>query len=141
MLQGGQTRTFGYDSLSQLTCVDNPESGHSIYDYDPAGNLLRRADARGSITTYGYDGLNRLKTKIYNEGTGMATLDYDTDRPMTGETGANARIGRLTRSLAAGNRAVTGTMLWDGCRRASRAWTWRRLTSSITIMFRRGCRW
>jgi len=57
--QGPQTRTFVYDSLKRLTSATNPESGTMSYQYDANGNLTQRTDARGIITTYSYDGLNR----------------------------------------------------------------------------------
>ena len=40
--QGGQPRTFSYDSLSRLTQAVNPESGTESYTYDLNGNLLTR---------------------------------------------------------------------------------------------------
>jgi RHS repeat-associated protein len=75
--QGSQTRWFAYDSLSRLIRVKNPEqntnvslpahtdpvtggSGWSMaYSHDANGNLTQRIDARGVVTNYSYDTLNR----------------------------------------------------------------------------------
>ena len=62
--QGSQTRTFAYDTLSRLVSATNPESGITCYGemvsglcqarYDGNGNLLKKTDARGIVTTMGY---------------------------------------------------------------------------------------
>jgi len=63
--QGAQTRTFGYDSLKRLKSATNPESGTISYDYDNNSNLLQKTDARGVVTIYSYDELNRVKVILY----------------------------------------------------------------------------
>jgi RHS repeat-associated protein len=60
VVQGGQTRTFVYDSLKRLTSATNPESGTVTYEYDANGNLDWKQDARGVKTDYTYDHLNRV---------------------------------------------------------------------------------
>jgi RHS repeat-associated protein len=80
---GTQTRTFVYDSLKRLVSATNPESctlasgcntagdctvrgdGTTCYQYDANGNLIQRTDARGLVTKYEYDVLNRLTFKSY----------------------------------------------------------------------------
>jgi RHS repeat-associated protein len=78
--QGAQTRTFTYNSMSRLAKAQNPESGTILYGYDPNGNLTERTDSRGLITSYGYDGLNRVTSRIYNDNgaTPAVTYAYDT---------------------------------------------------------------
>ena len=95
--QGGQQRFFLYDSLGRLIRAKNPEQGNMAADadfplltdsafgnpggqwsvgyvYDAAGNLRKRKDARGVVTTYGYDGLNRNTTLTYTTaGSGAAS--------------------------------------------------------------------
>ena len=39
---GLNARWFQYDSLSRLTMAFNPESGATLYSYDPNGNLSAR---------------------------------------------------------------------------------------------------
>ena len=80
-----QTRTFAYNSLSQLTVATNPESGTTSYGYDNNGNLATKTDARllpnnPSVhvsITYAYDELNRVQTRTYNDGTPNVTYSYD----------------------------------------------------------------
>jgi RHS repeat-associated protein len=76
VVMGGQIRQFTHDSLSRLITSINPESGTIGYLYDPNGNLERRTDARGIVTTYGYDELDRARTIAYtNEPAGSHTPD------------------------------------------------------------------
>jgi RHS repeat-associated protein len=76
VIQGSQTRTFAYDSLSRLTSATNPESGTVTYAYDLNGNVIEKTDARGVRTTMAYDALNRVRSKVYAgltpEGTAAA---------------------------------------------------------------------
>ena len=92
--QGAQTRWFAYDSLSRLILVKNPEqdtianhnytdpvTGHSdnwslVYSYDENGNLKERRDARGVVTNYTYDALNR-NTKIDHKINGSVTRSVE----------------------------------------------------------------
>jgi RHS repeat-associated protein len=75
--QGSQSRTYVYDALSRLMRTTTPESGTVCYGtvvsgvcqangYDNYSNLLYRTDARGVVTSYGYDTLNRLTGISYN---------------------------------------------------------------------------
>lgn len=77
IVQGGQTRTFSYSSLSRLVSSTNPESGTFTYSYDNNGNLLVKTDARSITTTHTYDGLNRLTAKNYSGTTPDVAYVYD----------------------------------------------------------------
>ena len=98
--QGSQTRSFVYSSLSRLTSATNPESGTLGYQYDNNGNLTQKTDARGIVTTYEYDALNRntsvnySNTTIGNPNVPDITNFYD---------GATNGKGRFWYSYAAGN--------------------------------------
>jgi RHS repeat-associated protein len=72
-----QTRNFSYDALGRLVSTVTPEGGQTCFGsrtgttcnqdgYDNFDNLLTRTDARGVVTSYGYDGLNRLTSVSYN---------------------------------------------------------------------------
>lgn len=92
--QGTQQRYFTFDSLSRLIRVRNPEQltkpslslndamiGNSewtiAYDYDNNGNLKHRTDARGVVTTYGYDALNRPVSRSYaNDPAATPNVSY-----------------------------------------------------------------
>jgi RHS repeat-associated protein len=76
--QGGQTRTFVYDSLKRLVSATNPEScdqqGNPIpvsYQYDDNHNVLVRTDARNVSLHYAYDALNRPVRRWYNSSNSL----------------------------------------------------------------------
>lgn len=78
--QGGQIRTFVYDSLKRLTQATDPESGTKAYTYDNNGNVLTMTDARGITATYTYDNLNRNTSvgySSYPNGTSFTENYYD----------------------------------------------------------------
>jgi len=77
--QGSQTRTYTYDALGRLISDTTPEAGTVCFGsmsgstcntdgYDSFNNLLKRTDARGVLTNYSYDSLNRLYQVSYNVG-------------------------------------------------------------------------
>jgi RHS repeat-associated protein len=85
-----QARTFTYSSLSRLLTATNPESGTISYGYGPNGNLTSKTDARGIVTSYIYDQLNRVTHRNYtNEPSGSETPDvsyfYGTTAPAIGK--------------------------------------------------------
>jgi YD repeat-containing protein len=82
------------------------EQGIVSYTYDGNGNALTRTDARSAVTTMIYDGLNRVTTRSYSGGTGVASTPnvgycYDAQPgsdqscPTTAQSGYK---GRLTQS-------------------------------------------
>lgn len=91
--QGVQTRTYIYNGLQQLVSASTPEAGTVGYTYTSFGDVLTKTDARGVVTTYGYDTLNRLTGVSYNVGaTGVpatASVGYSYD------SGTDA-LGRLS---------------------------------------------
>jgi RHS repeat-associated protein len=69
--QTPQTRNYVYDALGRLSSTTTPEAGTVCFGtysgstcqangYDSFNNLLYRTDARGVVTNYLYDTLNRL---------------------------------------------------------------------------------
>ena len=82
-----QGRTFVYDGLSRLRSAANPESGTATYTYDPSGNPASRTDARQITTNYAYDAVNRVKTKVSDDGSVNVSWTYD---------GGTYGVGRLT---------------------------------------------
>ena len=102
-------RTFFYDSLARLVRAYNPEtgticygqwsSGSCINGYDANGNLVYKTDARGIVTNYTYDALNRLKQKVFSDGTRQQLFAYDgkdeSGSPLPAPYNQNA-LGRLS---------------------------------------------
>jgi len=79
--QGNQLRSYKYDALSRMTNEKIPEKGDptqtnqwtTTYTYTSANAVATRTDARGVITTYTYDTLNRLSQVSYNTVSGVTT--------------------------------------------------------------------
>ena len=113
-------RSFKYDSLSRLLSANNPETGVVCYGhgngttagcqadgYDADGNLLYKTDARGVLTSYKYDALNRLTLKTYSDGSRNAAYGYDGhgDIPNTPllpqSTNAVGRLSHVSDDVAA----------------------------------------
>jgi RHS repeat-associated protein len=101
--QGDQKRWFAYDSLSRLIRVKNPEqaansnlsyndpvtndgNGWSMaYNYDDNNNLKERTDARGIVSKYYYDALNRNTGIDYVNGSQISTVNRFYDGPVNGK--------------------------------------------------------
>jgi RHS repeat-associated protein len=112
---GELARVFTYDSLSRLLTASNPETGLVCYGtwsggslgsgscgggYDGDGNLIKRTDARGIVSSYSYDLLSRVTGKSYSDGTPSVSFHYDESTVQVGQSGETAAItyglGRLT---------------------------------------------
>ena len=107
-----QSRNYAYDALGRLFTVTTPEGGTTCFGtvasgsctpntgYDSFNNLLYRTDARGVVTSYGYDGLNRLNSVSYNVGstgvpaTSTISLTYGLDSSCTSAHGSGC-IGQV----------------------------------------------
>ncbi len=62
-LYGPGTLDRTFDDKGRVYQVISPDTGTTTYQYDPAGNMISKADAKGITISYAYDALNRL-TKI-----------------------------------------------------------------------------
>jgi RHS repeat-associated protein len=109
--QGSQTRTYVYDALGRILSNTTPEGGMTCFGsvsgttcntdgYDSFNNLLKRTDARGVLTNYSYDTLNRPSQLSYNVGstgvppTSTVSLFYGLDASCNSGHGAGC-IGQL----------------------------------------------
>ncbi|HTV55435.1 MAG TPA: RHS repeat-associated core domain-containing protein [Terriglobia bacterium] len=101
-----------YDSLSRLTSAMNPEAGTTGYTYDANSNLLTRTDARGIITTYGYDALNRPTGVQYSDGTPSVSYVYDQVASQIETSSFGNFVGRLSQAYTSKN-GVTLTSYWS----------------------------
>jgi RHS repeat-associated protein len=119
IVQGTQTRSFAYDGLSRLTTSATPEAGTKTdYFTTAAGGLCagnpalicRTTDARGITSTSTYDGLNRVTSVSYSDGTPTVNYFYD-QSSYNGLTITNGK-GRLTgMSDGAGQSAYSYDLL------------------------------
>jgi RHS repeat-associated protein len=76
-------RVFTYDWMQRLVTAYNPESGTTCYgtlsgsactaNYDADGNVSQKTDANQTVTTMGYDELDRMVTKSYSNATPPST--------------------------------------------------------------------
>lgn len=84
--------------IASFFCLDSPTSDSG----DGMSSLARKTDARGTMTNYTYDGLNRVTQRSYSGGTANAapTVTYSYDTPGI----ANAR-GRLTCTISSVSQA------------------------------------
>ncbi|MCZ2155747.1 MAG: hypothetical protein LC114_17920, partial [Bryobacterales bacterium] len=85
--EGGRMRSFSYDWPGRLLSAANPESGTVNYVYDNNGNLTQKTDARGVVTSYTYDELNRPLAKTYSGGAGAPSVAWAWD---------TGKVGKLT---------------------------------------------
>jgi YD repeat-containing protein len=90
--QSGMIRTFTYDWLGRKLNETHPESGQTIYTPDADGRVQTRTDARGKITTYGYDPIDRVTSITYSDNTPPVSYTYD----------QNGYTGYLTTSAVSG---------------------------------------
>lgn len=92
-----QERKFKYDSLSRLTherqveaspTLDalgakgaaDPSKWTKVLKYNASGLLVDGTDANGVKSTFTYDGLNRVQTVTFSDGTPTVTYTYDQSR-------------------------------------------------------------
>ncbi|WP_263418904.1 RHS repeat-associated core domain-containing protein [Terriglobus albidus] len=129
-------RSFIYDSLSRLTQSYNPESGTICYGtwsggsigngvcqggYDANGNLKYKTDARGVVTSYSYDSLNRLTGKSYSDGVTPAEY-YTYDTAPGWMSDLQNVVGRLANYSNASGGASAATFSYDAMGRVKRKW-------------------
>lgn len=92
----GLRTTYDHNGHGDLTGIRSPDAGTTTFTVDAAGNRLSKTDARGVVTTYGYDALNRLVLAVYADDALNVAYHYDEADTVTG-CAASAPVGRLTR--------------------------------------------
>ncbi len=78
-VQDGRTRTYGYDAHYFLTSTNDPEVGQTVLGRDAIGNMTTRTVGASALTTFEYDGRNRLKNVLYPVGTPSVNRTYFRD--------------------------------------------------------------
>jgi RHS repeat-associated protein len=82
-----------YDWLSRKIGMTDPDMGAWSYVYDSAGNLTSQTDAKNQTITMTYDALNRLTLKDYPQGSGTTDVTYTYDSTSGGNYGKGQRTG------------------------------------------------
>lgn len=72
------TTQYVYDDLGNRLLEDSPDRGATDYVYDEAANLISVTDARGVVSNYSYDALNRVTTLDLPGTEEDITYVYDT---------------------------------------------------------------
>lgn len=142
--QGTQQRKYTYDMISRVLTAQTPESknGTTSFSYfhsgfpcsgDPTA-VCSRTDARGIVTTYAYDVLNRLSSKQYTNdpsNTPVANFLYDQTSVTIGSWSSGTLsnpVGRLTETCTSSrvgscSTVTTATVFsYDAAGRISNYW-------------------
>jgi RHS repeat-associated protein len=73
---GPNVTTIAWDTMGRMISLTSPDNGQTLYDYDLAGNLGRKQNAKGNLVRYNYD-YHRLRGIDYpSPGTADVTLSY-----------------------------------------------------------------
>ncbi|MEK6288509.1 MAG: RHS repeat-associated core domain-containing protein [Acidobacteriota bacterium] len=134
--QGGQTRAFKYDPLSRMTYERTPEQDAPIavtennlttnwsahYTYTSFNAIATREDARRVISTYSYDGLNRLYQVGYTlpspnpdnvQATATVNITYGAVAPKNGQ------VDEVKQSFSQSDVPWKESYVYDGLSRLS----------------------
>lgn len=105
----GLNTVYDHNGLGDLTGIHNPDTGTTLFTVDAAGNRITKTDAKGIVTTYAYDALNRATSATYADASLNVAYFYDEANTVTG-CAASAPIGHLTRVVENG---VTTSYCYD----------------------------
>ncbi len=80
--QAGVTRQFNYDTRYYLVSTVHPEVGTTVYGRDAAGNMTSKQVGSSGVSTFEYDGRNRLWRVTYPAGDPSQVVNtyWKTDR-------------------------------------------------------------
>lgn len=127
---GGLSLTTGYayDALSRLATVTDTFGRVYTHGYDANGNRTALAQPNGTVTSYGYDSLNRLRTQTTNGPAGLVqsyaltlgpagtrtAIEEHTGTPQaTLKSYAYDTLYRLTRETVSGALAYENAFTYD----------------------------
>jgi len=88
--------SHGYtpDSRNRVHIYTDPLGKTTTYNYDGVGNLISKLDRKGQLTQYAYDGINRLHVITYADSSTL-TITWDGgNRPTNFADTVNDTIGR-----------------------------------------------
>ncbi len=110
---GSASTTMLYDLAGRKTSMNDADMGSWSYTYYAVGNLKTQTDARGCVTTLGYDVLNRLTSKTYT-GPGACDPTPDVSYTYDAYDPANGQYGKTRRTGVSDNGSNTTTWKYDG---------------------------
>ena len=100
--QGSTTWTYVYDTRFFLTSLTQPETGMTLFGRDAVGNMSTRQVGTSGLTTYTYDGLNRL-----------TFINYPDTRDVQQEWDRNSRLTVLKTLNVDGNPVTVRSYAYD----------------------------
>lgn len=109
--QGGVVRTYGYNVNNYLISEVHPETGTTSYGRDAVGNMISRQVGSSGVSTYTYDGLNRLTLVDYPGTTPDVSYQYDANNNLTV---VDNGVARRTSSYDANDNLRTETLVTNG---------------------------
>ena len=144
VVQGSETRSYGYDLMSRLTSKTDPETGTTYLYYtnasgslcsgDPSAVCRRVGPAANQTnpavmvtTNYSYDALNRLTQKTYSDSTPTLAYLYDSTNCLS--LPACYNVGRRTSMTDA-----SGSTSW-AYDKMGRVWKESQTISNVTKVF------
>ncbi|WP_129775911.1 FG-GAP-like repeat-containing protein [Peristeroidobacter soli] len=92
----GNEITLTYNVRGMRMTSADPDMGSWSYNYYPVGELKTQTDAKSQTTTFTYDLLSRLLTRVEAEGT--TTFTYDTGTKGVGKTATASSPGGYSES-------------------------------------------
>jgi YD repeat-containing protein len=104
------TTSFSYNNRNDLMMITYPDASTVNYTYDNRGNLLIASNSGGigDITTYTYDALGRLISKLTNYGSFSKTMSFNYD--YNGKcTGIISESGTISYQYDANGRLIQVT--------------------------------
>jgi len=105
-----------YDSLGRKTRTVDPDMGTWYYDYDANGNLVAQSDAAQRVTTFSYDDLDRLTSRVA-QGNGTTSFSDAFDSQSTtnwGWSGNQTVSGGVVTNTGTGSNSNANFYRSDG---------------------------
>ncbi|MBL8298922.1 MAG: RHS repeat-associated core domain-containing protein [Rhodanobacteraceae bacterium] len=91
----GVPTDYVYNGFGDVTRLISQDAGARDFRFDAGGNRTRETDARGHVTNYTFDALNRPVSTLYSDSSFNVQRDYDQPDSATGCI-ASYSLGRLT---------------------------------------------